>query len=147
MKSFCQHLPRHHGSVIRADSDHRWIKHCYSSTHVTPIKLWVVEMVYVALGVVPAPFTLYSSALRLDRSVSTRRVLHLALFVSLQDKSVKLLFPLSHTWTSSSSSPQPRATAGVGEMCSLSVASNKSHVAVNDHSWQLISLTTGQRAS
>lgn len=45
MKSFCQHLPRHHGSVFRADSDDRWIKHCYSSKHVTPIKLWVVEIV------------------------------------------------------------------------------------------------------
>lgn len=59
VETFCQHghLPRHCGSVIRADSEMNKT-YCYFSRtlsmafllkHVAPIKLWVVGIVYLAL--------------------------------------------------------------------------------------------------
>lgn len=139
VETFCQHgwLPQHCGSVIRTDS--RMNKtYCYSTCtltmafllkHVAPLKLWVVRIVFCPTFphlFFPHPHVLtHSVPLSLPClwcSLSLFHVVHLVLFVSLLDLSVNLLFHWVIQWTSSCSSPpQPKATAGVSKICSLSV--------------------------
>lgn len=157
-RDFCQcgHLPQHCGSVIRADSEMNKT-YCYSShtltmasllKHVTPLKLWVVEIVYLALDfhiLFSSPFLCLSlclASLRCSLPPCCASCIVCILARPISEPS----FPLSHTmdfflfFTSSAKS---------NSWCqqnmffiSWKMPPTKTHVAENVHSEVRTSLTT-----
>lgn len=86
---------------------------------------------------------------RLCFSLLPRHVVHHVLFVSLLDLSANLFISTeSYNGLLPVPFPQPKATAVVSKICSLSVGKclqQKPQMAENDHSEQLMSLTTPDR--